>query len=181
MVSLQNELILWIGEKHCGKTTSAANLVEIARAEGFNIAGILAPSIYNDSKLIGFDTLNLRNENRAPLARREINTSNTGPFTFIADGLKLGKDALSADATKSADLVIIDEFGPLELNGKGWRKNVDSLLTTNNAVILLVIRQELADEVQQLYADFPCRKLAATEPRSIVKVIRILKKHRQSQ
>ncbi|MHC4556770.1 MAG: nucleoside-triphosphatase [Planctomycetota bacterium] len=181
MVPLRNELVLWIGEKHCGKTTSAAKLVEIARSEGFNIAGVLAPSIYNNSKLVGFDVLELRNENRAPLARRKTNTSKTGPFTFIADGLKLGNVALSAEATKSADLVIIDEFGHQELNGKGWRKNVDSLLASSNTVILLVVRQELADEVRQLYADFPCRKLAATEPKSIGEVIRILKNHHQSQ
>jgi len=181
MVLLRNELILWTGEKHCGKTTSAANLVKIARAEGFNVAGVLAPSIYHNSKLVGFDALELQNETRAPLAEGKINPSKKEPFTFITDGLNLGNTALGATATESADLVIVDEFGPLELKSNGWRKNVDSLLASSNAVILLVVRQELVGCVRQLYADVPCRKLAATESKSVDKVIRILKNRRQSQ
>lgn len=181
MALICNKLILWTGEKHCGKTTSVAKLVKIARAKGFNVAGLLAPSLYRNGILIGFDVLDLRNEARAPLARRETDASKPGPFTFFADGLKLGNAALSATATKSADLVTVDEFGPFELNGRGWRKNVDSLLASSNAVIVLVVRQELADAVWQLYADFPRQKLAATEPTSIGKVIRTLKNRRQSQ
>jgi len=178
MVSIRNKLILWVGEKHSGKTTSAANLAQTARDEGFNVAGLLAPSLYHDGKLIGFDALDLGNEKRAPLARHQTNPGKAGPFAFVNDGLKLGNAALSAEATKSADLIIVDEFGPLELNGDGWRKNVDSLLASSEAVILLVVRRELADEVRQLYADAPCRKLAATDPNSIADGLAILKNHR---
>lgn len=181
MAATRDRLILWMGETHCGKTTSAANLVKIARAEGFSVAGLLAPSLYRNSDLLGFDVLDLRNETRAPMARRKINGSRTGPFTFIADGLELGNTALSAKATKSADLVIVDEFGPLELDSSGWRKNVDSLLASSSPVVVLVVRQELADRVRQLYADVRCRMLVATESKSIDKVISILKNRRQSK
>jgi nucleoside-triphosphatase THEP1 len=176
MVSTRNKLILWTGEKHSGKTTSAANLVKIARGEGFDIAGLLAPSIYSDGELLGFDVIDLRNENRIPLAKRK-----TGRFTFFDSGLEFGKAALSTTATKSAALVIIDEFGPLELNGQGWHESVDILLASSNALILLVVRRELADEVQRVYKDFPCRNLAANEPESIDKVIGMLRSNRQLQ
>ena len=176
MVSIRDKLILWTGEKHSGKTTRAVNLVKIARGEGFIVAGLLAPSIYNNDELLGFDAIDLDSENRVPLARLK-----TGQFTFLSDGLKFGNAALSKAATKSADLVIVDEFGPLELNGRLWRQNVDSLLTSSSALILLVVRQELADEVQQVYKDFPCRNLAAVEPESISEVIRMLKNNRQLQ
>ena len=178
MVATQNRLILWTGPKHCGKTTSAANLARIARAEGFNVAGLLAPSLYRNSKLLGFDVLDLQNQTRAPLARLKISQSKAGPFTFIADGLKLGNAVLSAEATKSADLVIVDEFGPLELNNEGWRRNVDSLLISSNAVVLLVVRRELADTVRQVYSGLPCQELAATEGNSIDEVITMLKNRR---
>lgn len=181
MVSTRNQLILWVGEKHSGKTTSAANLAQTARAEGFNVAGLLAPSLYRHGRLIGFDALDLRSTERCALARRQTNPGKPRPFAFITDGLKLGNAALSAEATKSADLIIVDEFGPLELNGDGWRKNVDSLLASSDAVILLVVRRELADEVRQLYADAPCEKLAATDPNSIDDGLAMLKNHRRSR
>ena len=117
-----------------------------------------------------------KNENRIPLARRK-----TGRFDFFDDGLKFGNAALSTTATKSADLVIVDEFGPLELNGQGWRKNVDSLITSSDALILLVVRQELADEVRQTYLDFPCRNRAANEPESINEVVEMLRNCHQLQ
>ncbi|MBN2592893.1 MAG: DUF2478 domain-containing protein [Sedimentisphaerales bacterium] len=167
---------MWTGEKHRGKTTSAANLVKIARHEGFIVAGLLAPSIYNNDELHGFDVIDLNSEARFPLARRK-----TGRFKFFAEGLEFGNAALGAAATKSADLVIFDEFGPLELNGQGWRIKVDSLLTSSNALILLVVRQELADEVRQIYTDFPSLILPAIEPESIDKVIGMLKECRQLQ
>lgn len=180
MAPIPSKLVLWTGEKHSGKTTSVAKLVEIARGEGFNVAGLLAPALYRNSELLGFDAIDLRNETSAPLAKRSTDASKTERFTFLPEGLKLGNAALSATAAKSADLVIVDEFGPLELNGQGWRENVDSLLTSSSALILLVVRQELADEVRRVYTDFPCRNLAAIEPESIDKVIGMLRDCRQS-
>ena len=180
MVSIRNKLVLWTGEKHSGKTTSVAKLVETARGEGFNVAGLLAPALYRDCELLGFDAIDLRNETRAPLAKRNTDASKTEGFTFFAEGLKLGNAALSATATKTADLVIVDEFGPLELDGRLWRENVDSLLASGGALILLVVRQELAEAVRRVYTDFPCRNLAAIEPESIDKVIGMLRDYCRS-
>jgi molybdopterin-guanine dinucleotide biosynthesis protein A/nucleoside-triphosphatase THEP1 len=181
MVSNRNKLVLWTGQKHSGKTTSAATLVSAAREEGFNVTGLLAPSVYRDGELLGFDALDLRNETRVPLARRKTEAGKAGRFEFLQDGLKLGNAALSAETTKSADLIVIDEFGPLELDGRGWRKNIDSLIASSNGLILLVVRQELAEKVCRLYADLPSRKLNAAEPKSIDEVIGMLRNFRVSQ
>ncbi|MFB0524886.1 MAG: nucleoside-triphosphatase, partial [Phycisphaerae bacterium] len=183
MTQIRPNLILWTGKKHSGKTTNADELAKIARSKGFTVAGLLALSLYRDGRLIGFDAFDLQSESRASLARRNTRESETQPFTFIADGLKLGSVALSPIATESADLIIVDEFGPLELDGHGWRKNVDSLLAwdpaprepSSDALIVLVVRQELTDAVKQLYKDIPHREVIATERDSIRQVITILK------
>ena len=173
----QNELILWVGEKHCGKTTSAGELVKAARAKGFNVAGLLAPSIYNKGELAGFDVVDLRTEDRAALASPRAGEG----YTFTTEGLRVGRRALSSDGTKQAELVIVDEFGPLEISGGGWRKEVDFLLTSSDAVILLVVRRELADEVQRLYAEIQSQNFAACEKESLGKVIGILEGCRQNR
>jgi len=173
---MQDKLIFWTGERHCGKTTSAARLAKTVRGERFSVCGLLAPCVYHNDEFIGFDVFDLHSHKRAPLARRK--KGKRGPFNFNVEGLRLGKFALSAEATQSADLVIIDEFGPLELEGQGWRRNVDSLLISSDALILLVVRQELAEEVRQLYLDFPQKELVATKRDSINEVITILKNRR---
>ena len=180
MVAVPIKLVLWKGCKHSGKTTCAFDLIKTARKVGFNVAGLLAPSLYYKGKLIGFDALHLQNNTRAPLARCNNEEAGTGLFTFINEGLKLGHAALSETATKSADLVIVDEFGPLELDGRIWRKKVDSLLSCSNSVILLIVRKELAATVRQLYSDIPCSEFTANKQESIDKVLSILKKHHKS-
>lgn len=181
MVTTQNRLILWTGPKHCGKTTSAARLIQMARTEGYIVAGILEPSLYDNGELLGFDVLNVQNQKRTPLARRNKDKNTTGFFNFITDGLKFGNAVLSSETIKFADLIIIDEFGPLELKGQGWRRNIDSLLSSSNAIILIIIRQELKDTFRKLYADVPCLKLEAIEENSVLEVIAMLKNRRQTQ
>ncbi|MHC4539565.1 MAG: nucleoside-triphosphatase [Planctomycetota bacterium] len=178
MAVMRTKLILWTGEKHSGKTTNVAGLVETARADGFDVAGVLSPSVYYNGKLFGFDVLDLRNEVRAPLARRKVDKNIIGKFDFLAEGLEIGNTALSEANTDFADLIIIDEFGPLELEDQGWRKSVDSLIGTSHALMVIVVRQELADLVQQLYGNSPVRKLCAAEPESIDTVITMLRSRR---
>lgn len=174
-------MILWAGEKHSGKTTALADLVRIAHEEGFNVAGILAPSLYRDGRLMGFDVLDLRDGTRAPLARRETKAGAKAPFTFVDEGLRLGTAALSEEATESADLIVVDEFGPLELSGRGWRSGVESLLAGGNPAVLLVVRRELVDAVRRMYEDFRCRSINAGEPGAFEKVIGMLSCRRRLQ
>ncbi len=173
----RTELILWIGAKHSGKTTRAAKLVEHLRKEEFDVAGVLAPSLYVDRKLMGFDAIDLQNGRRAPLMRLQGEVGNRG-YETIEGGLELGRAALDRAATESTDLIIVDEFGPLELKGHIWRKNVDSILTREEKKVLLVVRRGLCKKVRQLYMNNPCHELEALEPESIGSVISMLKSHR---
>ena len=177
--TIQDKLILWTGEKHSGKTTCVAGLVKAARAKGFNVAGILAPSLYRNGRLMGFDILDLRNGDRTSLARRRTDTTKMSPFVFIDEGLRLGHTALRRAVVEYADLVVVDEFGPLELCGQGWRSSVDSLLASITATLMLVVRCELVDQVQHIYADFHAWNINGTEPNSFYEIIDILSRRRR--
>jgi len=167
-------LILWAGPKHSGKTTSAARVARAAREHGFTVAGLLAYSVYHQGQLSGFDAFDLRTEIRASLAVRDTHGGQVGKFRFLGEGVTLGAAALSPAATQGVDLVIVDEFGPLELASQGWRGAVDALVDAGRMPILLVVREELAETVQQLYADIPSRQLSAAAPESVHEVIRVL-------
>ena len=171
MASAQTKVILWTGPKHSGKTTAATRLAEKVRAEGFTTAGVLAPSIYLDGRLVGFDLVDLQTKNRISLADRKNQNQR---FSFTDEGLRFGKAVLNRKATESAQLIIIDEFGPLELCGSGWRQNVDSLLTSAKGLLLIVVRQKLANRVQKLYSGISSQQLWADDSESIEKVVSIL-------
>jgi len=174
-------LFLWTGPRHCGKTTGAAGLARMARHCGFRVAGLLAPSVYRDGHLVGFDALDLGSEARSPLAVRRDNPGDVGPFHFTEEGLRLGAHALDVTTTDGADLVIVDEFGPLELASRGWRRAVDLLVHAGEAPVVVVVRRELADAVRDVYADVPGKVLDATAPESVHEVICLLRDNRAAR
>jgi iron complex transport system ATP-binding protein len=178
MISKPHKLILFTGRKHSGKTTAANRLARQVRSKGFVVAGLLAPAVYKDSRLVGFSAVDLRLEKQIDIANRRTTTGKRAGWVFTEEGLKLGKAALNPSSAGSADLIIVDEFGPLELDGGGWRKEVDLLLASTDVPVMLVVRQELEERVQKLYENYPITKLAATKEDSINKVIRILKERK---
>ena len=180
-------VVLWAGPKHSGKTRSAERLVAAARARGFVVGGCLAPSLYGDDGLLGFDLVNLRNGARAPLLRRDLGHPHDRSFYLLADGVSLGAEALGPAATREADLIIVDEYGPWELKSQLWRRATDRLVGATHAsplrthaALLLLVREELVDEVLRLYAGPATRKLAALAPESVDEVLAILEDRRRS-
>lgn len=178
MISKPHKLILFTGRKHSGKTTAADRLARQVRSKGFRVAGLLAPAVYIDGRLVGFGAVDIRRDKQIDLVNRRTAEGKRGRWEFTEAGLKLGRAALNPSATSSADLIIVDEFGPLELDGRGWRKEVDLLLASTDIPVVLVVRQELEERVQKLYENYPSTKLAAAKEDSINKVIRILKEHK---
>jgi len=181
-------ILLWTGPKHSGKTSSAGRLVAAARGRRFTVAGCLAPSVYADDVLLGFDIVNLRSSRRGPLARRNIGHPHDRSFHFLAEGLSLGEGALGPAASQDADLIVVDEYGPWELKSHLWRRATDRLMTSpstrsgaagTDAVLLLVVRDELADEVRRLYAGPATRRLAALAPESVDVVLALLESRRR--
>ncbi len=156
--------VLWTGPKHHGKTTAATELVRRARSEGHAVAGLLAPSLWEGGRLAGFDGIDVATGERRPLARcAAVGEERVGAFTFSEGGLAFGRAALAPEATGKADLVVVDEFGPLELRGAGWRPEVDRLAASAAGLVLLVVRSSLAEAVAGLYRVPATRRIDSTE------------------
>lgn len=167
-------LILWAGPEHSGKTTAATRLAEVVRRSGFIAGGFLAPSIYRGNRLVGFDILDLKNGRRAPLAERKPKGADVVGFTFCDQGMQLGKRALQTAISSPVDLVVVDEFGPLELEGRGWRGDVDSLLGSRMPAVLLVVRDSVVASVRQLYDAFAPHIIKAADPHAVRRVEAVL-------
>ena len=80
---MEKRLVLWVGPKHSGKTTTVGELAQKAKNEGFDVAGVLAPSVYADELLTGFEVVDLRTGKKIPLAARKINQNQQGGFNFL--------------------------------------------------------------------------------------------------
>lgn len=146
-------VILLFGPVGAGKTTVLASLVHKWRASGRKVAGILAHRMLEDGELAGYDLEIIGKEEQLPLARMGwTERERVGHFGFCETALAQGRQALRESA--AAEVIVVDEIGPLELKGKGWAKEVAELLQESNAVLILVVRQALHDHVRQWLRPF---------------------------
>jgi len=145
-------MFLWTGLKHSGKTTALRSLVVRARERGLAIAGLIAPAVREHRMLIGYDAEDAATGRRAPLLRLAAGDAapDVGSFALQPAGVALGAAALGKDRTRNADLVVVDEFGPLEMAGGLWRPFVDALALADTTLVVAV-RDDLAEAVRRIY------------------------------
>ena len=141
-------MILLTGERHGGKTGLAMEIIAQARAKGLHVAGIASPGLWEGGQRSGFDILELDTGQRYPLSRR-IQGLRPMPFMFDAQALSKGKAALSQSRCRDADLLVVDEVGPWELEGGGWADRLPGLLSLHPPVQIWVVRRSLAQAVQR--------------------------------
>ena len=140
-------LVLLIGDRQAGKTTTCRRLADSAHACGLTVGGIIAPAVFEQGRCAGYDVVDLATGRSTRLA--VIGTGgveHVGCFNFLADGLALGKTALEHAAQTPHDLVIVDEVGPLELAGGGWSAQLDPLVERAR-LTLFTVRRSLITEV----------------------------------
>ncbi len=112
-------LIFLVGPKNSGKTRSLIAWNEAWMEAGLRVAGVISHGVQEQGVKTGFDLVTLPDHVRHPIVR-------TTPFTtdlrhcgwhFDADGFRHVTDTVLAAA--DADVMILDEIGPLELAQHG--------------------------------------------------------------
>lgn len=136
------------GPRGAGKSGILAETVDALKKEGVAAGGISAPGLWRDGKRYGFDAVNLGTGERAELCRKDgpDDWPRVGQFRFRPEGIEFGRGALALSRLKGANLVVIDEIGPWELEGGGWAPELELLLKERKKVILLVVRKELLEK-----------------------------------
>jgi len=140
-------MILLTGDRHSGKTGFILKLAEQTRRHGRGVAGIACPGLWKNKMRNGFELLELDTGRRHLLSMR-VPGLRPIPYMFDALSMEKGKRALSVRRCAAADLIIVDEVGPLELGGGGWAPCLQSLLQLTAPVQVWVVRWPLAQQVQ---------------------------------
>jgi nucleoside-triphosphatase THEP1 len=112
--------------------------------------GVLLPKVYRQGLRIGYDARRLPNGERIPFARIEGHepaewsfAERIGPFSFSSAGLHCVNAWLSEAAVQTAELIIIDEVGPLELGEGGLSTGLRAVLASpRRRELYLVIRKD---------------------------------------
>jgi nucleoside-triphosphatase THEP1 len=154
-------VVILTGERGAGKTTLVARTVETLRSRGLRVGGVLTPGSWRDGGRQAFDVVDLASGERAPFAHRlprEGWIEERG-FWVNPEALALGRAALSRNGL---DLVVVDEIGPWELDGRGWAAELAGLVAQDGEVLLVARRECLEDAVARWRLD-PVRVLDVAE------------------
>lgn len=165
LVETTPRVILVTGDKGEGKTTLLARFADERRAKGVRVGGFLAHGTWEGTERQGFEIEFLATGEREALAVRgeQVGLVRQGQFAFLDAGLDLGRRALSAALDSGADVVIVDEVGPLELRGEGWAEALDRMLGFGGPLVVLAVRSSLVEEVSRRWAFVPLGVVRASE------------------
>lgn len=99
------------GPPGVGKTTLALKVADIARARGAVVGGFVTLEIREGGIRTGFDVISLRDSRRKPLARVGEGEPRVGKYVVYLTACDFMKSLLDV---RGADLLIVDEIGPME-------------------------------------------------------------------
>jgi len=135
----QNMVIIVTGAIGIGKTTVCRKLIEIVRNRGYACGGILTYKALDKGIII--EDVQTGEVGTLASTSNVYDGPSTAKYSFNPKGINFGIQAIDKGA--SADILVVDEIGHLELRGEGFI-NVMGLMRTGKVKnCIMVIRKEL--------------------------------------
>ena len=163
------------GEIDSGKTTELNRRIEEHRRQGMRLGGFITEAVWRDGIKQAYYLRRLGTEERLPLAERadsagvqgssrasggkrdaggapaesEEKAPRTPGFVFHRESFAVASEWLRESS--EADVLCIDELGPVELRGEGHWPVLSRILETRRGAVETVIRSELLEEFTQRF------------------------------
>ena len=140
-------IFILTGEVNSGKTTLLKKLVGELEKRNLRVEGFLSEAIWRNDEKIGYNFLDLRSRASVPFIRRsgQKDWERIGPYFFIPESLVRVKGLILS--SQEADVVVIDEVGPLELSGRGIWPALSEGLFQRGQSFLLVARRSVCQNL----------------------------------
>jgi len=171
-----NKIFIISGPTRSGKTTFLNDVIADLRQTHpeLKIGGILAHGMDVNGSRFGFQIEDIATGNKHFLSsiQPQKNHIQIGRFYFDEEGLRFGHQALTQNLDKN-DVLIIDEVGYLELQGKGWFEAIEKAMNQDNLNIIMVVRKRLLENILQLWRDkhFVVIDIDKQQPDDLAKMI----------
>jgi nucleoside-triphosphatase len=149
-----NASLLWMltAGRGAGKTTLCRSLAARAHLQGWDVAGLLSPAVFEGGRKTGILAENARTgETRLLASSRDQPSFDVplGDWRFDQTSIDWGNRIL--ESSLPCDLLIVDELGPLELvYRKGWQAALEVLCSNKFQIAVAVIRPELQGLARQV-------------------------------
>ena len=144
-----SQIYVLTGPVQGGKTTLVSEKISLLREKGVKVWGFLCPGSFTEGKRSAFSLVDLETGCRIPLgdANAQKGWVKFRRFFFNPEAFIAGELWIKRCLTRDPNLVVIDEVGPMELEGNGWAKTLDTLAHKSSLTQLWIVRQEIVQEV----------------------------------
>ncbi|MEM2098882.1 MAG: NTPase [Candidatus Bathyarchaeia archaeon] len=139
---MQKRVLLLTGDPGIGKTTVLAKTVDILRAEGYTVGGIITRENRQDGTRVGFEIMDISTGKRGWLAHiNQPAGPQIGKYKVNIENLTtIGAEAILA-AIENCCVIVIDEIGPMELLSEKFKQAVSKALESSKPVIAVIHRR----------------------------------------
>ncbi len=135
-----------------GKTQTVSGVAEELRAQSISVGGVVSPRVLEYGLTTGYIVRDLLSGEERRLCTENPPGIRFRRFYFSPTALEFANAAV-ARAGHEADVVVVDEVGPLELGGGGMAPGVQKVLHSG-AFLIMCVRPWLVEEAC-LWAGFP--------------------------
>lgn len=123
------------------------SLTEDLQRHGLRVGGVASPRVLAAGTTIGYRVRDLATGEERPLCLDRLPGIPFRRFFFSPEGLAFA-NALIEQAAREAEVIVVDEVGPLELAGGGFAPGLRAALQSR-ALLVLTVRPSLVSEVRR--------------------------------
>jgi nucleoside-triphosphatase len=132
-------LLVVTGAPGVGKTTLMTRLIERLRARGVRVGGIISYEKRHLGRRVGFEILALSSGERGMLATESHGLGpRVGRYVVNLETLARVAAPSILEAIRSADVIVVDEVGPMELFSPEFRRAVEACLESDKTLLMVV-------------------------------------------
>lgn len=133
---MKKRLLLITGSPGVGKTTLLLKVIEVLRAKGYRVGGMISRDVRISGSRVGFEVTDLKSDKKGWLASvQQERGPQVGKYRVDIDDLnEVGVKAV-LEACEKLDVAIIDEMGPMELFSEQFRETVKKAVESKKLVV----------------------------------------------
>jgi nucleoside-triphosphatase THEP1 len=150
----QDKIYLVTGSVQGGKTTYLSKLSHLLKEKELKVGGFLCPGSFKGGERAGFRLKNIGTEKELDMASASFTPGWTPyrRFWFNPEAFRQGSEWIRLCLEQIPDVVIIDEVGPMELEGSGWTEPLEALGKSSIPVQIWNVREKLIGEVKKRWS-----------------------------
>jgi len=141
------------GRPGVGKTTVLLRVAYGLRNKGYSIGGMLSREVRREGARIGFEIIDFATGQKGCLAHvNQLTGPQVGKYRVNLDDLdQIGVNAIQ-NALRDAEVVIVDEVGPMELFSALFKQSIEDIVDSQKLVLGVIhhsARDSLIDSIKK--------------------------------